>query len=272
MSPHADRSDRAAADLVPAISPRLVRLFGRYCRGFIRRHFHSVRTLESHRLPGAFPDLSVTVFINHSSWWDPLFCLFLAHAHFPGRDAFGPIDAAALARYRMLARLGFFGVERGDARDVVSFLRTATAILQSPKRMLWLTPQGEFADARKRPAELQRGIAHLAARVAPAVFIPLAIEYSFWEERLPEVLLAWGTPIFTANHRDSCGVDDWSEAFARGLTDTQDALAAAAQRREPAEWSIALRGGRGTSRIYDGWRAFRAGIAGRSFRADHSDL
>ena len=253
------------------LSRPLVRLFTRYSRGYTTRHFHSLRLLKTHGVPADFAQLPVAVFFNHAAWWDPLICLILAQEFFPGRDAFGPIDAAALRRYRFLGRLGFFGVAR-DRSGVAAFLHTAENILSSRERVLWISPQGAFADVRSRPVRLQRGLAHLAARVSPTVFLPLAIEYTFWEERLPEVLVAFGTPLFTQHHQNSCGIDDWTAAFESGLETAQTALADAAQRRDADEWRILLHGSSGTTVIYDAWRRLRSLMRGEQFHKEHSGL
>jgi hypothetical protein len=138
--------------------------------------------------------------------------------------------------------------------------------------MLWITPQGQFTDVRSRPIRVQRGLAHLAASVAPTVFLPLAIEYSFWEERSPEVLVAFGTPLFTQQHQNSCGADDWTAAFESGLEAAQTALADASQRRDANEWQTLLRGSSGTTAIYDTWRRIRSAMRGEEFRKGHSAL
>ena len=264
-----ERSARRESD-APAISPALVRLFTNYSRRYVRRHFHRIRLLKSHALTNAFSELPVIVFFNHAAWWDPLICLLLAANHFPEQASFGPIDASALKRYKFLAKLGFFGIEQGETRGAAEFLRKSRAILQSPRRMLWIPPQGRFTDARARPMAFQRGLAHVATRVAPAVFLPLAIEYTFWEERLPEILLAWGTPLFTDEHAQSRGVDGWTSAFELTMQDTQDALAAAAQRRSAEEWETLARGRVGTTALYDLTRWARARISGEAFSAEHS--
>lgn len=257
---------------LPRLSPALVRLFTRYSGGHVRRHFHAVRLLKSHGMPADFAQLPVVVFLNHAAWWDPLICLVLAERFFPQRSAFAPIDSQALRRYRFLAKLGFFGVETGSARGAAAFLQQASAILESPARMLWVTPQGKFTDPRPRPVSLQRGLAHLAARATPSVFLPLAIEYTFWEERTPEVLLAFGTPLFSQHHQNSCGSDDWASVLERTLEDTQDALAVAAQHRQPEKWEILLRGAAGTTPFYDAWRRVRAVIGRERFQPEHSNL
>jgi 1-acyl-sn-glycerol-3-phosphate acyltransferase len=228
--------------------------------------------LKSHALPADFSELPAVVFLNHAAWWDPLICLLLTSKFFPGRSSFAPIDARALKRYRFLSKLGFFPVEMGSSRGAAGFLHKAETILESNERMLWVTPQGKFTDPRERPISFQRGLAHLAGRVPPAVFQPLAIEYTFWEERTPEVLLAFGTPLFTQQHQNSCGADDWAGALERTLEDTQDALAQAAQRRQADEWETLLRGAAGTTPFYDAWRRVRASMRRERFQQEHSAL
>ena len=61
--------------------------------------------------------------------------------------------------------------------------------------MLWITAEGSFTDARTRPVRLRPGLAHLARRVPGATIVPLALEYPFWDERTPEALCRFGTPM-----------------------------------------------------------------------------
>lgn len=256
----------------PHASPRLVRLFTRYSRGYVRRHFHSVRLLKTHKLAADFRRLPAVVLLNHASWWDPLICLLLAAEYFPNRASFAPIEASALQKYRFLEKLGFFGIDTSSTRGAATFLRTAGDILESPERMLWITPQGKFTDVRSRPISFRGGLATLAGRVGPTVFLPMAVEYSFWEERLPEVLVAFGSPLFTQQHGNRCGVTDWQHALENTMQDAQDALAEASQRRNPDDWEMLSRGAAGTTAIYDMWRQARAAIRREGYRAEHSAL
>lgn len=222
---------------VPEISRPLLRFFGKYATGYLRRHFHTVRLLRGAEPPNDGSNAQV-IFLNHAAWWDPLVCLLLAREFFPGRPSYAPIEATALRRYGFFKRLGFFPIETGTTRGAANFLRTSMAILEQPRNMLFLTPQGEFADVRA-PLVFAPGLEHLAARAPQVRFLPLAIEYTFWEERKPEVLLAFG----------EAGRDQLGPAQAR--------LAAAVQRRQPNEWQVLLRARSGVNWIYDSWRWLR---------------
>ncbi len=245
---------------VPAISQPLLALFSRYAAWYLGKHFHSVRLLVSDAPPNDPPG-PLVVFLNHAAWWDPLVCLVLRRKFFRDRTAYAPIEAAALARYRFLERLGFFAVETGTTRGAAQFLKTAGAILERKGTALFLTPQGKFADVRA-PLVFAPGIDHLADRAPGAVFLPLAIEYSFWEERKPEVLLAFGEALPATE----------SGALVGRLADLQARLAAVAARRQPNEWTILRKSRSGVSLPYDLWRGLRARLRGEAFRADHGRL
>ncbi|HRI14672.1 MAG TPA: lysophospholipid acyltransferase family protein [Verrucomicrobiota bacterium] len=179
---------------VPRISRPLLRWFTWYSRRYIRNHFHSLRVSRA-GLPLRADRLPLVIYSNHASWWDALVGLVLKVEFFPDRAAFAPMDAAMLERYRFFRRLGFFGVEQRTRRSAVQFLRTAEAVLESPQGALFITPQSRFADVRERPLRFESGLGHLAARVRRALFVPAAIEYVFWEERLPEILVRFGEPV-----------------------------------------------------------------------------
>ncbi len=236
---------------VPEISPRLHRWFVWYSRRYLKRHFHAVRLLQSHP-PPAETAQSRVYFLNHASWWDPLVALFLAARFYPDNLPFAPIDERALERYGLLKRLGFFPVERGTARGARQFLRSAREILKVPGHALWLTPQGRFADVRERPVRFEAGLVHL-----PDVpMIPIAIEYTWWFERSPEVLIAFGNPVDPSHCEQA-------------LAAAQDALATAGIARDPDAFVTLLSGKTGVGGFYDTWRRFRARFRGERFTPDH---
>ncbi len=263
-----DRVDMSRGRL-PHISKFMLRWFTWYSRRYVRRHFHTLRISRAGRPPET-AGLPVVIYTNHASWWDALLCLVLKDEFFRERDAYAPIDAAMLGHYKMFRKLGFFGVQRKSHRGAAEFLRTAEAILRLPASLLVLTPQGRFVDLRERPVRFEAGLGHLAARTERALFVPLAVEYVFWEERLPEILLRFGErvevcprrhPLFDARY--------WTTLFQERLGRTQDALAREAMRRDPEDFNIILRGESGQGGIYDVWRSVRAKMRGEEFHREH---
>lgn len=242
---------------VPAISPFLLRWFTWYARRYIRRHFHAVRVTPL-GLPPACRGLPVVIYLNHASWWDPLICVLLKDCFFPNRRAFAPIDARMLERYAFFKKLGFFPVQREGRRGAEEFLRRSTTILDSAENVLFITPEGRFVDVRERPVRFAKGIGHLAARAERVAFVPLAIEYVFWEARLPEVLVQFGAPLeLQPEAKEVFDGRYWTKLFELKLAEAQDALAKEAQLRNPSDFSILLQGTGGVSTFYDMWRTLR---------------
>jgi len=253
---------------VPTVSRLLLRWFTWYSRRYVRRHFHSVRVSRSGLPPVS--KLPLVIYSNHASWWDALVCVVLKEEFFPDHTAFAPIDATMLERYKMFRRLGFFGVEQRTRRGAIQFLRTAEAVLQSPGHLVAVTPQGRFTDVRERPVRFEAGLAHLARRVQHALFLPFVVEYVFWEERLPEILVRFGESVEV--RREHAGAFEpayWTRLFEEKLSATQDALAGESQRRDPDDFQRILRGGAGQGGIYDWWRMFRAKLRGEPFNREH---
>jgi 1-acyl-sn-glycerol-3-phosphate acyltransferase len=251
-------------------SPTLFWLFSLYLRWYFYRSFHAVR-ISRGGLPPVLGDRPLIVYSNHPSWWDPAVYILLGSKLFPGRVGFGPMDSRALGRYGVLQRMGVFGVPQNDPRGAAIFLRTSLAALARPRAMLWLTAEGAFTDHRTRPVVLRPGLAHLVRRVPEAIILPLALEYSFWNESRAEVLTRFGAPLETC--LDKAGLDNsvaaWNQRLEAALTDTMDALAIESRTRNPNLFQPLLRGGAGVGGLYDAWRHLRAARAGRRFDPSH---
>ncbi len=255
-----------AEEAVPFISPKLRGWFAWYVRRYLRKHFNAVRLLTN-APPPASSSAAAVFYLNHPAWWDPLVAFHLARTFFPSQQSFAPMDAAALQKYGLLKRLGFFPVERGSLAGARRFLRNADDILSRPHQALWLTPQGRFTDIRERPVRFEPGLGHLASRLPGVAFVPLALEFVWWHERSPEVLVAFGPPV-TLPQGQPAGVMNThlEEALARA----QDQLANASLLREPAQFSTLLSGRAGVGGIYDFCRQLCARARGQDFDARHA--
>ncbi len=253
---------------VPAVSKAHFQWFTWYARGYLRRHFHSLRvSLSTTPLSSRLP---LVIYLNHASWWDPLVCLALKQHYYPERVGYAPMDAKALERYRLFRRLGFFGVEQGSRRGAAQFLRVSTAVLGRANTLLVVTPQSRFEDARARPVRFLPGLGALAARTRHAVFVPMAVEYVYWEERLPEILVRFGESVCIRDGRSEGGeTPDWTGFFEARLAAAQDALSSESMRRDPLAFEALLRGAGGPGGVYDLWRWLRARWRGEPFVPEH---
>lgn len=258
----------------PAISKPALSFFRRIVRRYFRRHFHSVRVigaqrLVAHSLPHTGP---LIVYANHGSWWDPMVAILLAERFTSDRLHFAPMDAASLARYGILKHVGVFPVELQSPRGAVNFLRTGEEILRAGG-VLWITPQGRFVDARVRPLEFKPGLAALAVRVAATAgrctLMPLAIEYPFWDERLPECLLAFGEPVEVKAGEQA---ERLHTRLPAALEVAMEDLKQRSMRRDPAEFESLGVGTLGIGGFYEFGRKMKALVSRRPYQPEHTLL
>jgi 1-acyl-sn-glycerol-3-phosphate acyltransferase len=107
--------------------------------------------------------------------------------------------------------------------------------------MLVFTPEGKFSDVRKRPLELRRGLASLIAKLKTVTVVPLAIEYTLWDEKRPEILACWGEPVLIADGTAK-STNDWHALLTERLTRTLDELAELSIEREGWRFRPVLHG------------------------------
>ena len=259
-------------DVLPPFSRTLFDWFMWRVRKYLARNFHAVRLLTEQAGGGPVPAIAgapVIFYSNHPGWWDPLIFLAVGQTLFPDRMVYGPIDAAALGKYKFMERIGFIGIDPQSRSGAARFLRTVRAAGRRTDVIYWITAQGEFTDPRIRPAVLRAGVGHAAAAAERGLIVPLAVEYPFWSERCPEALVAFGQSIRLGESSDR-SAEEWTELLAHGLETAQDHLAAAAISRDPHRFTPLLAGRVGVGGVYDFVRRAQAFLRGERFDASHS--
>jgi hypothetical protein len=99
----------------------------------------------------------------------------------------------------------------------------------------------------------------------------MAVEYTFWDERLPEILICCGQPIKVNNGRRQ-STKEWDGQLCAALAATQDELAAFAKLRDPANFETILAGRLGISGVYGGWKRLLALLTGRVYQPSHRSI
>ena len=235
---------------------------------FLRRHMGALRVPHWGRPADPPAGTPLIVLANHPSWWDGVAFMLLSARLFPAREIYIPMEAAALAKYRFMRRIGCFGIEPG-ARGAVAFLRTAREVLAAPRAMLWMNAPGRFQDVRERPVILAPGVTRLPEMAPDAVILPLALDYVFWTERRPDMLAAFGAPLRAAA-LNALDREARETAIRDALTATMDRLAADAMARDPARFATVAEGAEGMGGIYETWRRAVAALRGRRFDPRHA--
>ncbi len=267
MNAMAPAPPRAVEDPVGRYDPRRMAFFHFMFRRFFQKHKRAARVAQW-GMPADHGARPLVVFANHPGWWDGVAFMLLSRALFPDRRMYIPMDAAALARYPFMRRIGVFGIETGTARGAIAFLRTAKDVLAAPDRMLWMNAPGRFSDVRERPVPIAPGMTRLPEFAPDALFLPLALDYPFWTERKAEMLAAFGTPIdgrtLAAQPREAR-----SETLSRALAATMDRLAEDAIARDPARFETLIRGREGMGGFFPLWRRAVAMARGQRYDPRH---
>jgi 1-acyl-sn-glycerol-3-phosphate acyltransferase len=250
-------------------SRRVIGLFSIYLRWYVRRHFHRVRVANAGRIPPQAQPL--ILFANHASWWDPLTAMLLAQTILPARHHYAPMDEDALRHYGVFRPMGFFPVDNASSRGAAQLLRAGAQVLAKPDAVLWITPESQFQDARKRPIVFRPGLGALMSRTGRMTCVPIAIEYAFWNERLPEILVNVGEPLEIADGTME-DARTWTNLLSYATAATLDELAMLAMERDPASFDTVLSGSGGIGGVYELWKRFTCALTGRPYYHDHGSL
>jgi 1-acyl-sn-glycerol-3-phosphate acyltransferase len=250
-------------------SRRALWLFSFYLESYLRRHFHALRVANPGRIPQQAHPL--ILFANHASWWDPLAGMFLGQELLPLREHFAPMDETALAHYGIFRSMGFFPVDNGSSRGAAQLLRTGGQVLRRPGSVLWITPESQFQDVRKRPILFRPGLGALMTRFGRLTCVPVAFEYTFWNERLPEILINVGEPLEIADGTME-DARTWTNLLSYAMAATLDELAMLATDRDPEAFTTLLSGKSGMGSIYQVWKRVLCMLTGRQYHPDHGSL
>lgn len=244
----------------------LLRRFRRFVPGYVSKRFHRVWLSKGSQFPNADCDLPILFVMNHPSWWDPMMGVLLSE-RFPQYDHYAPIDAQMLEKYNVFKRFGFYPLERDTIRGVARFLRTSLNILSHNRHAVWITAQGQFCDVRQRPLKLEPGVGHIAARMSHGLIVPIALEYTFWNESRPNAFIAVGQAINVIDQQNSA--KQWLIKIETSLTTTLDELNTCVEARQPEQFSPLITGNSGVGGIYDFFSRLRAWSMGQAFNKSH---
>ena len=286
---HRFRNKNSGEEKTPAISKWLQSGFHLFLESYLRRNFDGIGIesisgsgLDSiPRTETDFPtesesnirfslDAPLIIYANHPSWWDPMIAQFLNRKLFPNRQFYAPIDAKALEHYRVLGKLGFYGIELGTSEGIKNFLRLSTAIARTPSTAIWMTPEGKFTDAQDFSSEWMPGLGHLCQRLQAGYVIPLALEYSFWNEPRPLCLASLGQPT-SIRELSQETKQDCNQILENNLRDTQKRLRSLVVSRDPKSFSFLNTGHAGPKGIYGHARKLASLLSGHQLRKRHGD-
>ncbi|MBN2362329.1 MAG: lysophospholipid acyltransferase family protein [Deltaproteobacteria bacterium] len=168
--------------------------FGRVVAGRVRATFGALRVRGLDELQALVALQPVLFVSNHTSWWDPMFLIYLSTRLVP-LDGYALMDARNLRRRAFLGRLGGFGVDLDDPADRSAGLAYTAGLLDRPRRGVWIFPQGRERPCDERPLDFKPGAAVVAGRAPGCAVVPVAFRYEFGSRERPEMLVSIGRPL-----------------------------------------------------------------------------
>jgi 1-acyl-sn-glycerol-3-phosphate acyltransferase len=268
----ASRRDGHELILEDQWSPLVLRGFQWYVRRLLRKRFFAVRISRS-GLPNVEAWCSgrgpLLLLLNHSSWWDPILLALLQGVCCPDRRVIAAMDRVQLERFTIFRRMGVFGIDPDDPASLPALVdHVHRVVMQEPRTIVMLTPQGRFTDVRE-PMRLRPGAAALAARLPDVRALSVSLEYPFWLDAKPEVLMRF----CDVQSPEVSSTAAWQRALTAAMQANADALAAESIARDPSGFDTLLGGG--VARVnpfYDLWlrmtgRGTAIDESGRSHRS-----
>lgn len=170
-------------------------------------------------------DVPTILFAPHSNWWDGIVFYNTTHRIFHKEIR---LMVEELNRFPLLRRGGAFSVNKKSAQSAMKALQYSVDVVGDIRNMLCIFPQGIIRPPHYRPIEFQTGLAYIAEnavkRYGKVNLIPMAIDYCFFRDNRPEVIVEFGKRIELrqGNELDKLSRKEFSHYLERALQETCD--------------------------------------------------
>lgn len=136
------------------------------------------------------------LFAPHCNWWDGIVLYNTTHRIFHKEIR---LMVEELNRFPLLRRGGAYSVNKKSPQSAMKALQYSVDVVGDIRNMLCIFPQGIIRPPHYRPIEFQTGLAYIAEnavkRYGKVNLIPMAIDYAFFRDNRPEVIVEFGKRI-----------------------------------------------------------------------------
>ena len=141
-------------------------------------------------------NVPVILFAPHSNWWDGIVFYNITHRIFHKEIR---LMVEELNRFPLLRRGGAYSVNKKSPQSAMKALKYSVDVVGDLRNILCIFPQGIIRPPHYRPIEFQTGLANIAQnavkRYGKVHLIPLAVDYTFFRDNRPEVIVEFGERI-----------------------------------------------------------------------------
>ena len=142
--------------------------FKYYAAWAIRRHFGRIE------ITGEFKDrnLPVLLIVNHFSWWDGIFAMYLNVNVIKRKFHFMMLEKQ-IRKFSYPNRVGGYSVQKGS-RSILESLKYTSELLENHKNMVLLFPQGKIETIYTTSFKFESGVERILASTVGQVQILFA--------------------------------------------------------------------------------------------------
>jgi len=162
----------------------------------IENRFHSLKVKNIENFQKINSKYACICYAPHSNWWDGILAYTLCRKVFKRKMN---LMVEELNRFPILSLAGGFSINKSSPQEAMKSLKYSVEILQNPKKILWIFPQGIIKPPNSRPVDFQSGLAYVAQNAVKKYggvnLCPIAVDYTFLREDKPEILVDIGEPI-----------------------------------------------------------------------------
>lgn len=161
------------------------------------------------------------LFAPHCNWWDGIVLYNTTHRICKKEIR---LMVEELNRFPLLRRGGAYSVNKKSPQSAMKALKYSVDLLKDLRNQLCIFPQGIIRPPHYRPIEFQTGLAYIAQSAVKKYgkinLIPLAIEYCFFRDNRPEVVVDFGKCIELADK--NIDRHEYTKFLEQALTQTCD--------------------------------------------------
>lgn len=136
------------------------------------------------------------LFAPHCNWWDGIVLYNTTHRIFHKEIR---LMVEELNRFPLLRRGGAYSVNKKSPQSAMKALQYSVDVMGDLRNLLCIFPQGIIRPPHYRPIEFQTGLAYIAQNAVKKYgrvnLIPMAIDYTFFRDNRPEVIVEFGERI-----------------------------------------------------------------------------
>lgn len=163
------------------------------------------------------------LFAPHANWWDGI-VLYNITRRICKKEI--RLMVEELNRFPLLRRAGAYSVNKKSAQSAMKALKYSVDMLSDLNNILCIFPQGIIRPPHFRPIEFQTGLAYIAQNAAKKYgkvnLIPVAIDFCFFRDNRPEVVVDFGECIEVTNMEAEIDRKEYTNFLAAKMTETCD--------------------------------------------------